>query len=95
MRIPEHSVPFSPAALVKAARRVLRPLVRLMMRNGLTYPLLADAVRRDPGNPGAHVAYNRLLQGEKQETKFLGGSKASLLKQTAAAKTWSKKPTAA
>src|SRR6201994_317399 len=45
MRIPEHSVPFSPAALVKAARRVLRPLVRLMMRNGLTYPLLADAVR--------------------------------------------------
>jgi hypothetical protein len=41
-----HFNPVPPAALLKAARRLLRPLVRLMMRNGLTYPVFADALRR-------------------------------------------------
>jgi predicted Zn-dependent protease len=33
--------------------------------------LLLDMVRRDPGNPEAHLSYNRLLHGEKREKKFL------------------------
>jgi predicted Zn-dependent protease len=33
--------------------------------------LLQDMVRRDPGNAEAHLAYNRLLHGEKREKKFL------------------------
>jgi len=36
----------SPAALLTAVRRLLRPLVRLMMRSGLTFPVLADSLRR-------------------------------------------------
>jgi hypothetical protein len=38
--------PIPPASLLKAARRLMRPLVRLMMQNGLTFPILADALRR-------------------------------------------------
>jgi hypothetical protein len=38
------SVP--PASLLIAARRLMRPLVRFMMRSGLTFPVLADALRR-------------------------------------------------
>jgi hypothetical protein len=34
-----------PAPLLKAARRLMRPLVRLMMRSGLTFPILADMLR--------------------------------------------------
>jgi hypothetical protein len=37
--------PLPPASLLKAARRMLRPLVRLMMRNGVTFPVLADVLR--------------------------------------------------
>ena len=33
------------ALLLKAVRRLLRPLVRLLMRNGITFPLLADQLR--------------------------------------------------
>jgi hypothetical protein len=33
------------ASLLKAARRLLRPLVGLMMRSGVTFPVLADALR--------------------------------------------------
>jgi hypothetical protein len=38
--------PLPPASLLKAARRLMRPLVRLMMQSGLTFPVLADALRR-------------------------------------------------
>jgi len=34
-----------PQALLKAARRLLRPLVRLMMRSGITFPIVADLIR--------------------------------------------------
>jgi hypothetical protein len=34
-----------PDMLLSAARRLLRPLVRLLMRNGITFPVLADSVR--------------------------------------------------
>jgi hypothetical protein len=34
-----------PAPLLKAARGLMRPLVRLMMRSGLTFPILADMLR--------------------------------------------------
>jgi hypothetical protein len=37
--------PVSSAALLKAARRLLRPLVRLMMHSGLTFPILAETLR--------------------------------------------------
>lgn len=35
----------SPAPLLKAARRLLRPLVRLMIGSGVTFPLVADTLR--------------------------------------------------
>jgi hypothetical protein len=38
--------PLQPAALLKAARRLMRPLVRLMLRSGLTFPVLAETLRR-------------------------------------------------
>jgi len=44
MAMPDHTAP-PPAPLLKAARRVLRPLVRMMMRSGITYPVLADVLR--------------------------------------------------
>lgn len=45
MTIPDPPRPLPPVSLLKAARRLLRPLVRLMMNNGLTFPILADALR--------------------------------------------------
>lgn len=41
---PNHSAPS--AALLRAVRRLLRPLVRLMMKGGVTFPVLADTLRR-------------------------------------------------
>src|ERR1700761_3229938 len=37
--------PLPPAPLLQATRRLLRPLVRLMMRSGLTFPILVDMLR--------------------------------------------------
>ncbi|HYZ24166.1 MAG TPA: DUF6502 family protein, partial [Rhodopila sp.] len=42
----DQNAALSPALLLAAVQRLLRPLVRLMMRNGLTFPVLADALRR-------------------------------------------------
>lgn len=41
----DHPRLFPPASLLKAAQRLMRPLVRLMMRSGLTFPVLADTLR--------------------------------------------------
>ncbi|HEY0184038.1 MAG TPA: DUF6502 family protein [Rhodopila sp.] len=35
-----------PVSLLAATRRLLRPLVRLMMQSGVTFPVLADSLRR-------------------------------------------------
>ena len=45
MSAPERPPPLPPQALLKAARRLLRPLVRLMMRSGVTFPIVADLMR--------------------------------------------------
>jgi hypothetical protein len=37
--------PLPPAALLRAVRRLLRPLVRLMMGGGITFPIVADLLR--------------------------------------------------
>ncbi len=37
--------PPPPAALLAACRRLLRPLVRFMMRSGVTFPVLTDVLR--------------------------------------------------
>jgi hypothetical protein len=42
---PHPSLPTPPAALLAAARRLLRPLVRLMLRSGITFPVLIDVLR--------------------------------------------------
>jgi hypothetical protein len=52
------------ASLLKAARRLLRPLVRLMMQNGLTFPVLADALRR----LYVEIAVNDVLTEAKART---------------------------
>jgi hypothetical protein len=38
-------LPTPPAALLAASRRLLRPLVRLMLRSGITFPVLIDVLR--------------------------------------------------
>ena len=38
-------LPTPPAALLSASRRLLRPLVRLMVRSGVTFPVLTDVLR--------------------------------------------------
>lgn len=43
---PDPAQPVAPAALLKAVRRLLRPLVRLMMRAGVTFPVLTDTLRQ-------------------------------------------------
>jgi len=42
---PEHPVTLPPSALLRATRRMLRPLVRLLIGNGVTFPVLADMLR--------------------------------------------------
>lgn len=45
MSAPERPAVLPPTALLRATRRLLRPLVRLLMRNGVTFPVLADLLR--------------------------------------------------
>jgi hypothetical protein len=56
--------PLPPAPLLKAARRLMRPLVRLMMRSGLTFPLLAEMLR----SLFVEVAVNDILTDPKART---------------------------
>jgi hypothetical protein len=56
--------PLPPAPLLKAARRLMRPLVRLMMRSGLTFPILADMLR----SLFVEVAANDILTDPKART---------------------------
>ncbi|MGE0224875.1 MAG: DUF6502 family protein [Acetobacteraceae bacterium] len=39
------NAPVAPAALLKAIRRMARPLVRLLIRNGITFPVFVDMMR--------------------------------------------------
>jgi hypothetical protein len=56
--------PLPPAALLKAVRRLLRPLVRLLMRSGVTYPIVADLLR----SLFVEVAAKELLLDTKART---------------------------
>jgi hypothetical protein len=56
--------PVPPASLLKAARRLLRPLVRLMMLSGVTFPVLADTLRR----LYVEIAVNDVLTEPKART---------------------------
>ncbi|HBK04789.1 MAG TPA: hypothetical protein DDZ81_02875 [Acetobacteraceae bacterium] len=56
--------PVPPAMLLKAARRLMRPLVRLMMDSGLTFPILADTLR----SLFVDVAINDILTDPKART---------------------------
>ncbi len=56
--------PLHPAPLLKAARRLMRPLVRLMMRSGLTFPVLADMLR----GLFVEIAVNDILTDRKSRT---------------------------
>src|ERR1700722_10770581 len=53
-----------PAPLLQAARRLMRPLVRLMMRSGLTFPILAEMLR----SLFVEVAVNDILTDPKART---------------------------
>jgi hypothetical protein len=59
-----HLEPLPPAPLLKAARKLLRPLIRLMMQSGLTFPVLADALR----SLFVEVAVNDILTDPKART---------------------------
>jgi len=56
--------PVPPAPLLKAARRLMRPLVRLMVQSGLTFPVLADTLRR----LYVEIAVNDILTEPKART---------------------------
>jgi hypothetical protein len=60
----EPSLPPPNAALLKAVRRMLRPLVRLLMRHGVTFPVLADLLR----TLFVDVAANDLLSDPRSRT---------------------------
>jgi hypothetical protein len=62
--IVEPAQPVLPAALLKAARRVMRPLVRLMMQSGVTFPVLADTLRQ----LFVEVAVNEILLDQRSRT---------------------------
>ena len=64
MSPPDRPSALPPAALLQAARRLLRPLVRLTMQSGLTFPVLADALRQ----LFVEVAVNDILTGAKTRT---------------------------
>jgi len=64
MPSPSRPQPLSPGSLLQAARRLMRPLVRLMMQNGLTFPVLADELRR----LFVEIAVNELLTDSKTRT---------------------------
>jgi Family of unknown function (DUF6502) len=61
---PSPTAPLPNASLLKAARRLLRPLIRLMMQNGLTFPVLADTLR----GLFVEVAINDILTDPKART---------------------------
>lgn len=56
--------PLPPAALLHAARRVMRPFVRLMMHSGITFPVVADTLRK----LFIDVAVNEILTDPKTRT---------------------------
>jgi len=62
--MPQFKHPVPPASLLAAARRLMRPLVRLMMQSGLTFPILADALRR----LYVEIAVNDVLTDPKTRT---------------------------
>ncbi len=64
MTQPGSTSPLAPAAFLKAACRLMRPLVGLMMRSGLTFPVLSDALRA----LFIDVAINDILTDPKART---------------------------
>jgi hypothetical protein len=58
------SLPPPPQALLKPLRRLLRPLVRLMIRSGVTFPVIADLLR----GLYVEVAMRDLLADPKAQT---------------------------
>jgi len=64
MTNPHPSASAPPASLLRAVRRMLRPLVRLLMKNGITYPVLTDVLRE----LFVDVAVNDLLTDPKSRT---------------------------
>jgi hypothetical protein len=71
MTFPGRLGPLPAASLLKAARRLLRPLIRLMMQSGVTFPILADMLR----SLFVEVAVNDILT----DTKARSDSRISLL----------------
>jgi len=61
---PGQGAALPPDALLQALRRLLRPLVRLMMACGITFPVLVDALRR----LFVDVAVNDLLTDSRART---------------------------
>ena len=61
---PPSAGPLPPATLLRAVRRLLRPLARLLMENGLTFPILADILR----DLFVDVAANDILKDPKTRT---------------------------
>ena len=68
---PARPNPPPPDMLLRASRRLLRPLVRLLMRAGITFPVLADLLR----TLYVDVATQDLLVGHRSQTD----SRVSLL----------------
>jgi hypothetical protein len=58
------SFPLQPDALLRPVRRLLRPLVRLLIQGGVTFPLLADLLR----SLYVEVAARDLLKGPRERT---------------------------
>ncbi len=64
MNQPRSISPLAPGPLLKAACRLMRPLIGLMMRSGITFPVLSDTLRA----LFVDVAINDILTDPKART---------------------------
>ncbi len=64
MSSPERPAALPATALLRATKRLLRPLVRMLMQSGITFPVLADLLRM----LFVEVALTDLLTDEREQT---------------------------
>ena len=74
-------LPASPTALLIAVSRLLRPLVRLMLRSGVTFPVLTDALRRLFVDVAATDILRRTAEQTDSRISLLTGVNRKLVKQ--------------
>jgi hypothetical protein len=74
-------LPAPPTALLVAVSRLLRPLVQLLLRSGVTFPVLTDALRRLFVDVAATDILRRTAEQTDSRISLLTGINRKLVKQ--------------